>query len=385
MKKKNHKKIIIAISSFLIASSCLAVSSYAWFSIGAQLAVDNYDFHMSSAGDISIGLKINSETLAEKYHKNIGDIYYPTDGVINDSLLKEFNQYNDDTRLFSATASYEDEWLLDDTIADDQKKPILRKVPTPFDINGKKIITEEEANKYYYQLELYVKANRPMYIYVDEQTLITPDKEKNKQEALLNSDKGVDENQLNKIVDSLRVSFYTSSNYFIYEPAPRIKDNEIIPTRMFGKLDLYNTDGYYDYNIQTNKEFLFGEYKNVDKIVYDMSGADKGNDLPTISNGLLANTKDGVMPVDIAKSIDNGIEGKYQETHSLKEISAKYDDEKRRFSLFTSGGEGEYDNNPAAQRVIVTIWSEGWDEDSISFPSSSHFNMNLVFGGKALR
>lgn len=383
MKNKVSSKVILAISSFFIAASCLVVSSYAWYSLGQTLAIDNYEFTMSSAGDLSIGLKINSAVLAEKYNLNIGDIYFPKNGNVNDELLKEFNQYDDHTRLFSVTSSYQDQWLNDDSVSPEDKKPVLYKVPTLFNIHGTDKVKESEINHYFYQMELYVKANKPMYIYVDNTTSVYPDLEKNKKEALINADKGVDEAYLNRICDSLRISFYTESNYFIYEPSPDFVDNQIIPTRMFGKLDLYNTDGYYDY--KDGKEILFGEYENDERVVYDESGRENHDELPLVSNGLLANSKEEVLPVDIEKSIENGVDGKYQKTYSLNQISAKNEDTERKFSLFTSGGEGEYNSLPAYQKVIVTVWSEGWDKDSIVYPSSSHFNMKLVFGGKALR
>ena len=96
---------------------------------------------------------------------NIGDIYFPKNGNVNDELLKEFNQYDDHTRLFSVTSSYQDQWLNDDSVSPEDKKPVLYKVPTLFNIHGTDKVKESEINHYFYQMELYVKANKPMYIY----------------------------------------------------------------------------------------------------------------------------------------------------------------------------------------------------------------------------
>ena len=140
------------------------------------------------------------------------------------------------------------------------------------DVNGKNTINTKYRNQLYYQFEIYVKSSKDMFIYVDSSTSLLPDGNSNRQVARNSGDVTTDE--LNKTVESLRVSYYTEDNYFIYEPYPDYVNGERVREPYFGKLDAVPHDGYYDIDLDYN-EILYGAYENADKIVYDESGRNK--------------------------------------------------------------------------------------------------------------
>ena len=376
-------KVKTAIFSFSLAAVCLIGSTYAWFSIASEAQVDDMSMTLGSMGDIYLGLKVPNQTVADKYHLDVGDIYYPADGNITQSLLVEFGQLSLDTELISMTSCYDNVWLEDSSIPDDEKFPIFNQLPTKADIHGKNTIDTKFRNKLYYQFELYVKSSKDMFIYVDSSTSILPDENLNRQVARNSSDVTVDE--LNKTVEALRVSYYTDDNYFIYEPYPDYDNGERVKEAYFGKLDAVPHDGYYDIDLDYN-EILFGAYENEDKIVYGESGRDKNYRQYVGNEMMLAESHDKASCIDIEKSLENGVVGKFENAYTLEEISGKHADVDEEFALFyLTGMENTEVDQIDEKRLVVSIWVEGWDENSAVYSNSSNFLINLAFGGKTLR
>ena len=376
-------KVKTAIFSFSLAAVCLIGSTYAWFSIASEAQVDDMSMTLGSMGDIYLGLKVPNQTVADKYHLDVGDTYYPADGNITQSLLVEFGQLSLDTELISMTSCYDNVWLEDSSIPDDEKFPIFNQLPTKADIHGKNTIDTKFRNKLYYQFELYVKSSKDMFIYVDSSTSILPDENLNRQVARNSSDVTADE--LNKTVEALRVSYYTDDNYFIYEPYPDYDNGERVKEAYFGKLDAVPHDGYYDIDLDYN-EILFGAYENEDKIVYDESGRDKNYRQYDGNEMMLAESHDKASCIDIEKSLENGVVGKFENAYTLEEISGKHADVDEEFALFyLTGMENTEVDQIDEKRLVVSIWVEGWDENSAVYSNSSNFLINLAFGGKTLR
>ena len=163
-------KVKTAIFSFSLAAVCLIGSTYAWFSIATEVQVDDMSMTLGSMGDIYLGLKVPNQTVADKYHLEVGDTYYPADGNLTESLLVEFGQMSPEVELVSMTSCYDNVWLEDTTIPANEKFPIFNQLPTKADVNGKNTIDTKYRNKLYYQFEIYVKSSKDMFIYVDSST-----------------------------------------------------------------------------------------------------------------------------------------------------------------------------------------------------------------------
>ena len=376
-------KVKTAIFSFSLAAVCLIGSTYAWFSIATEVQVDDMSMTLGSMGDIYLGLKVPNQTVADKYHLEVGDTYYPADGNLTESLLVEFGQMSPEAELISMTSCYDNVWLEDTTIPANEKFPIFNQLPTKADVNGKNTINTKYRNQLYYQFEIYVKSSKDMFIYVDSSTSLLPDEISNRQVARNSGD--VTSDELNKTVESLRVSYYTEDNYFIYEPYPDYVNGERVREPYFGKLDAVPHDGYYDIDLDYN-EILFGAYENADKIVYDESGRNKNYQQTNENEMLDAQSHEKAKCIDIEKSLQNGVVGKFENAYTLEEISSKHADVDEEFALcYLTGVENTGPEKIDEKRLVVSIWVEGWDENSAVYSNSSKFLVNLAFGGKTLR
>ncbi len=341
-----NKKFLLAIFTFILASISLISTTYAWFSISDTLRVTNIEIGTRDPSKFEIGLRNNSTDSVDFYQN------------ISQSDLISHNQYSDNPVLYGVSSMYESSWLNNTT---DLTSTTL--LPTFRSLSATNVKEGMVASTGYYSLELYFYANADMYIFLSDTTSVKADSEKNAQTAAKNS---LDVNDLNKIENSLRLSFLTPERYVKYEPNVLTSTK----TKLANRLDVIK-DGYYD--VKNNNETVYGEYSNDDKIVYSEDARVKA--LTGTANAFNALSRDNVNCFDMEKSIANGLDIATESTYTLGELSDQSD---IKHSLFTLSAYHK-------TRVVVTIYDEGWDIDHTELISSSAFNINLVFSAKLKR
>jgi hypothetical protein len=320
--------------------SVSVVSTLAWFDISNNLILNDMDIQFAKNEKFELGLKKDNE------------ITYYTD--VTSDILSEYNDfYRDDQTLATVTSAYESTWLNSST----NKATALPQFRAgPYD--------DSIAEGGYFQFEFYVRTNRDAYVYLSPDTTLTSDHSKNQNIARkyrLNAD------QLDHISKCARVSFYSEEyGYTIYEP--NVAQSSQTP--LAGRLDLKPADGYFDND--GTKELMFGEYnKGSASLIYDDEA--RINDIAGEASCFNAKTADGVAALDVPKSIKEGnLKIATEKTYSLSELTPDEEGQSLKHPLLYAPL-----NEPT--RLVVTVYVEGWDYDTISSVASGYFNLDLKF------
>lgn len=375
MINEKKYKVMIALSSFILSITCLTATTFAWYAIANETFVDNIKISLRGDDKIEIGLKAPNDSLKDKYTNEngewVGDIYFidQKKSMITEQMLLDFEYITGEEKMIPVTSAHKNLWY--DEKAEQVQKPVLYKMPGSSNIRGDVSVIESEIKDYYYSFEFYVRASNPVYVFLEGGTYITPNIDKNKETA---EKYNLNVDQLNNIDKYMRCSISGSNSYMIYEANPSIKDKKYVETNYFGRLDISPFDGYYDYDLNTKKEILYGSYLNENKIVYDESGRTNGNDFDQMSGGFEANTHQKAIPIDIEKSIKNGIEGEVEKTIKPEEIK---DINHYREDLSNSIC---YLGKDSIEKIYVNVYCEGWDRDCNANSSLASFNFNLSLG-----
>jgi len=176
--------------------------------------------------------------------------------------------------------------------------------------------------------------------------------------------------ELDRVCESLRMSILVLNDYGIEEDDPHYFDDYayyvIDPykkeTTYFGGLLDINEDSFYDYG-EDNKEILYGELENEDKIVYDEPALENG-DLVGKNTCFNARTCQGVEHVNIEKSQQNGLKIAKEKSYTLEEC---------------------FDNvlipisKARPKRMVISLYLEGWDRDNTNFARYAGFIINVCF------
>jgi len=220
------------------------------------------------------------------------------------------------------------------------------------------------ATSGYVSLECYLKSGVPTYVYLDEATGVSAN-------GYLNNIKsmqlGVNAESLNNVEKAIRVNFYSEDGTYTYEP------NVTSPsrTKLGGLLDVAFYDGYYDYDRDTLKELMYGEYNSDAVLQYD-DAVDVDTPHPETDNlglGFKGSTKAGVKHLDLEKSERVGnLHIKEEETYTLEQLGMR----KQEICYLEPG---------KIKRLIVTFYLEGWDQDCISELREAAFDANIAFRG----
>jgi hypothetical protein len=320
--------------------SVSVVSTLAWFDISNNLILNNLDIEFAKNEKFELGLKKGNE------------ITYFND--VTSDILSEYNEaYKNNEALATVSSSYENKWLNDLT---DKATALPQFRAEPYD--------EKTAEGGYFQFEFYVRTNRDAYVYLAPDTTLTSDHAMNENIARkyrLNAD------NLDHISKCARVSFYSEEyGYTIYEP----NVTESSHTPFAGRLDLYPTDGFFDND--GAKEAMYGEYNRDSATLYYDEEA-RVNDITGEASCFNAKTADGVAPLDIPKSVKEGnLQIKTEETYPLSALTPDEEGQDLRHPLLYCPL-----NEPV--RLVVSVYVEGWDYDTISSVASGYFNLDLKF------
>jgi hypothetical protein len=347
--KKIGKHNIVSDSNFRlfamgVALLCLTLSAFvtttlAWFDISDNLIVNNLSIGFDDNDYFKIGLKKEDS------------IDYFQD--LDSSTLESYSSYRHDDPLGTVTSAFQEEWL-SNIQNPESVEPLFLAGPT----------SKALAQTGFYQFDFYFLSSHDAYIYLDGTTALSASKDENNKTA---AKKGLNSEELNHIEHCARVSFYNAEmGYKIYEPNAEVGST----TLLGGRLDIAPRDGYFDYGAD-QKELLYGDYNQDATLYYGDAGAVKqltGNE--SCFNALTAN---GVSALDFDKSEkEGGLQIKKEETYPLSDLT--HDP-----SASALGHPLAYAPMGVPIRVVVSVYVEGWDLDTIESVAAASFDLNLVF------
>jgi hypothetical protein len=174
---------------------------------------------------------------------------------------------------------------------------------------------------------------------------------------------GLSVDDLDKVAQCTRVSFYSDTGYTIWEPNATGNST----TAYAGRLNLTNDDDYFD--TKDGKEILFGDY-SYDHLVYD----DAGRSTSMKGNGTAfdALSDPSAQALDIEKSkSEGGLVIKNEEAYPLSTLD----------NMESTDHALAYCPMGVAKRVVVSLYIEGWDLDTIETIGYAKFDLNLAFTG----
>ncbi|MCR4562992.1 MAG: hypothetical protein K5694_07320 [Bacilli bacterium] len=341
-KHKLNKFFGLALAASVLSFSASVTATYAWFSLNDVAVVQNLSMDISGEDKyLHIGWKdengniINSDSFDENDLENI------------------FPGFSKESVLDPLTSNYQDEWLNSSTVLADAR-PVLRKSYQP--TSPRK---SEVADKGFFQFDFYFTCDEDSYLFLADGSKMETNVEKNRDTA---ERFGLNVEDLNKAIDALRISFLSDDSFHIAEFG-----EEVSNTRLGGPLDVWLGDGYYDSS--NGKETIYGEYEG--EVNYLPA-------LPEDSEGYSA--EDRFFPAKHRAGI---------EIADLENVAFKEEDTVTFSSMILPENAGTFypdvthpitrlkANIP--QRVVVTVYAEGWDLDHTNLIARASLTMHLSF------
>lgn len=361
MEKKKTVALGIALLS-LIATAAIT-STVAWYTGSAYLAVDQMYIGLL---DPRLSISIDDEHFTDR---------------LADEQLPDVGRFKSVSSMFSET------WL-----EEKEETPIFKGGYT----QGTKCVYSESdevrnvpTGAGYFCQEMYIKCEIDAYVTLDvDETTFLPD-EKGNQELVDDPDfvnlmsvkypnlsgdalKSRILFDLNNVVKSLRLSIlvidgdeddeYDDYQYYIIDP---YKDKE---TLYGGRLDA-NADTYYD--TWEGKEILYGQLNSTDEektveecIVYEEPLSEATSIAAENLTCFVAQNAKNDQKVDLEASYENGLEIKKENSVDLKEA-----DKQILIPVFPK----------RSQKIVLSLYQEGWDFENTDFVRYSHFIVNVLF------
>ena len=354
----NTKKLILGLYVGCIALSAASFSmSVAWFASSTRVYVNS----------IKIGIDCDRELF----------ISTAEDGEYVERI--DFSELNPTGKFIPLTNAYSSRWLEE-------------KSKTPVFYDETKFSIDEHAdlvtpvNFGYFSQKFYLLGDDDLWITLDaEKSFLKANEEYNKtyaktlykqyqngeNESLKKLSEKEIESRLNKIVNAMRYSILVTDeddySYVIIDP------NKNDDTTYGGLLD-NDVDGYYDYFTRESDDLdyerVYGELVgDKSKIVYDNalkkdSGYLNADEEPNAFN---ARHKKSVKRFNLEKSKANGVDFKKEEALDLNDFNERV--KPYHFPI--------YRNKP--QEIVVSIYIEGWDLDSVNYTMGATFISDLAF------
>ena len=351
-------KLVLAFFIGVIALNVAAASfAVAWYATSRTLYINSIDITIDADRDLGISTSRDGEYVDHITHTEVeaSGVFMPLTSA-HSSLWKSEKK---DMPVF-----------YDETKYSEMENAVLF----------------EEATKGYFSQKFYLKSDDNVYVTIDaEKSFLKENVEYNKkyakelyQEYQMFEDpyyKDLSEEEilerLNRIVKAMRYSILIKDgeeySYKIIDP---YKEQV---TLLGGVLD-NDVDRYYDYyqveNSSEYKERVYGEvtgdkelYVYDDALEEDSSYKDV-NDAPNAFN---ARHKKGIKRFNLEESINKGLKIQSEESIDLKDFNN--DDKPYYFPV--------YRNTP--KEVVVSIYIEGWDLESVNYTMGAAFISNLSF------
>lgn len=357
MKKS---KITLALYLGCIALSVAGISlSVAWYAAANRLRISSIDITIDCDRELFISTSPDGE-FVEKLN---------------------YNDLNHSGDFLPLTSAHSSTWL-------------NNKSDTPVFFDETRYSSYEYAELYspsnrgYYSQKFYLKSDDDVYVTLDyEKTFLNANPEYNKSYAerlyeeyqasdnirLKNLTKEEIELRLNRLINAMRFSILVTDpedySYTIIDP------NKNGETVLGGLLD-NDIDEYYDYFVKESDgkyyERVYGELVgDVANIKYADEPLDKDSDeLEYVNeepNAFNAYHKKDVIPFDLEKTKLNGVDFKKEEAIDLKDFANKV--KPYHFPV--------HRNTP--QEIVVSIYIEGWDLDSVNYTMGASFLSDIAF------
>ena len=326
---------------FALTLGSSVAATYAWFQVRDFARIDQISMSMRDDSSLLIGLKDED-----------GHIEYKSSLSEADLALAD-PDYEANTYLKDVSSMFSSSWL--DAPGDpDGKTPILR---MPYAKEEGTTITSP-ATRGFLQFETYFRSNVACHLYLDDATKAVPLERWNREIA----DKtDYTEEELNQVLDCVRVSFYSKEGFVIAEPGQKQSSN----TKFGGPLQAKSLDGYYD--SVDGKETMYGEFSG------------EPSYLPAPEEDLVpyeddtsfhAKHKAGVEIVD-PTSVDVATE----KTLPLDDMLYRGGPSgKKATCLGTLSPNEDY-------RLVISVYIEGWDVDLTDALATGKFRLDLSFVG----
>ena len=356
--KKGHKLtrlgLITAYAGLLVLFACpLATSTLAWFSIGSYNTIRNIEF----------GFDPGTKLKAQLKSLDNGEWIDPdSDGSFRFS--DEFS-FAPVSNMFSGSDGYSEGWYSTDL------DPEVDKPKYMLGYGGSGITTTTrtdyaEENNQYISLEFRFSCDRDIYLFLDtKSTKVEADRETNK--AMASNVTGLSEDNLNRVENACRISFFGNMGYTVYEP----NATEGSSTYYGGRLNTRSVDGYWDYDEKTGKETLYGEYKSeaLSKLEYTLVSEQEPVSDPL--NTLEAVSKQGNLAISNLSSLkEEGLIAR-ETSYTLQELGNNASN--RHPLLFIPAGQ--------TRKLTVSIYIEGWDLDCDTFIEAATLAASITFTG----
>jgi len=360
----NHLKTRLAIFGFSVSLlalsvSILATSTYAWYRLADLLTVDAIKIGYSHGSSFKIGMK-NPTTGTVEYPN------YSSEGeqqTLTNDTLKGFSSFTGTETLDPVSGMYQSNWLN----ASADPATTLPKFRSSFYGSSDIHQANEASPSNYLQFEFYFLSDRDVYLFLDSSTSLAANTTAN---ASIAKAKNLSADDLNAVGKCARVSFYSTigadSAYTIYEPNVSAGST----TYFSGRLNLTDDDRYFDYD-KSGKEILYGRY-TADHLVYSEAG--RSSSVSGKETAFNALSDPAATPLDIPASINEGKLVRAKETsYSLSALTIP--------DSVRNGHPLAYCPRGVETRVVVSVYLEGWDLDTVESIAYAKFNLNLAFAG----
>lgn len=350
------------ISATLIASISI---SFAWYASGDILGVN--PIVISFVGDKKIYASLVPENEQE-------EIDYQTNLIFNDEV--------DDKIYYPVSSMYSKEWL--DNLA---TKPVFRTGYKNISIEDVDSFTKGEAitidEDGYFSKELYLYSEYNVVVTLDaEKTAFLPDEKANKKtaEILGKNQEEIDliYEDLNNVTKSLRMSVlipdmeHEDRNQYQYYIVDPYKEEE---TYLCGPLNNHDPiNEYYEryYQDDGDYEYYFGEYNDVNKIVYSSEPLEEDSQIEGRIHKFNSKHHRDTYVIDIEKSEENGFIRGVEKSIDMQEADITTDVGKQ------NGIRIKLDAFEK-KKIVLSMYLEGWDLDNIGYCEKGQFTAEIQF------
>jgi len=341
----------VAVLGFSV--SVLATSTYAWWKLADLLILDKIQVGYNGSEMFKIGMK-----------NSAGEIEYPnyvdmsSDQTIDNSVLSTYSSFTGNEVLRPVSGMYESLW--NNASADPATSyPQFRTGFFGAEDVRKAALAPSSS---YLQFEFFFVCDRDVYVYLDGSTSLVANHAAN--EKIAASLDGVTVDELDKVAQCARVSFYSGLGYTIYEPNMLLTSSGTVYA---GRLNLTNDDDYYD--VADGKEILYGEY-TADHLVYDDAG--RSTSMSGSGSAFDALSDPKAEAIDFAKSkSEGGLVMAQEKAYTLNQLSS-YDPLEHPLA---------YCPMNVVTRLVMSVYLEGWDTDTIESIGYAKFSLHIGFSG----
>ena len=362
-KKGNEKKHVVNTkllyaSLFLFACTLAAsvTATYAWFEVDNAADVTQIVMNPSYDSNLAIGMKDAT-----------GSIDYAES--INGYFIQEHDSnYTVNKPISPCSGMYASSWLNDSFDPATGFPTLSQGYQSARHAEGPTGLADKED---YIQLEFYFRSTYDSYLYLDRDCYFDPLSDINEERAkelggANEMHQSVTGEDLDKVVDSLRVSFLSESfGYTILDP------HKTKETYFAGPLDL-DRKGYYDFNVVSHKELIYGEIKEDSEPLFSDDPYDNPDEDYSFVSCFHASHQQGVTYVSSPRE-DYAVK---EDSFSFEELCVK---DYQNFNDPALTKPLAYLPSGEDVRVVMTLYLEGWDEDATDAIQAAAFAVGLAF------